>query len=210
MKLYLDSADVREIQRWRPVISGVTTNPTLLPVAERVARLTEICKIVPMESVSVELVGQNENDMLMEAAYLLKDLIRLVIKVPILNPDGRDNLGMIHALAVGYNCTVNATICMSFNQLMLATLAGASYVSLFWGRVADEGGDPARIVTNYVSWNRTGAQLIVGSIRGPADVQAAAIARADIVTVPPAVMNKAVRHQYSQETSRQFFEAGNL
>jgi transaldolase len=208
MKLYLDSADINEVRCWQPVISGVTTNPTFLPTAERIARLSEICKVMPANCISVELVALNDADMLAEAAHLYSKFPGLVLKVSALNPGGGDNLAVIRALSdSGYS--VNATICMSFNQLMLATLAGADYVSLFWGRVADEGGDPSQIVDAFVRWNDYDTELIVGSIRGPADVQAAAIAGADIITATQPVLAKAVRHWYSQETSRQFYKAGN-
>jgi len=133
---------------------------------------------------------------------------RIVIKIPIVNQDGLSSLGVINKLT-NQNIAVNATALLSFNQAVLATKAGATYVSIFAGRIADEGNDPAVTIRNVRSWlDMWGytAKIIVGSIRGVIDVQAAALAGAHIVTIPPQFLPKMVDHKYTRETVRQFNE----
>jgi transaldolase len=104
---------------------------------------------------------------------------------------------------------VNATAILSFNQALLAAKAGATYVSIFAGRVADEGNDPAITIRNVRHWLDDwglSARIIVGSIRTVMDIQNAALAGTHIVTVPPQFLPKMVDHRYSRETVRQFVQ----
>lgn len=90
---------------------------------------------------------------------------------------------------------------------MLATKAGATYVSIFAGRVADEGNDPAVVIRHVRSWlDQWGyrTKIIVGSIRSAIDVQWAALAGAHVVTIPPAFLPKMLDHKYTRDTVRQF------
>jgi transaldolase len=102
---------------------------------------------------------------------------------------------------------INATAILSFNQAFLAAKAGATYVSIFAGRVADEGNDPAIVIRNVRRWLdewALSARIIVGSIRTVMDIQNAALAGAHIITIPPQFLPKMVDHRYSRETVRQF------
>ncbi len=104
---------------------------------------------------------------------------------------------------------VNATAILSFNQAILAAKAGATYVSIFAGRVADEGNDPAIVIQNVRRWLDDwglSAHIIVGSIRTVMDIQNAALAGTHIITVPPQFLPKMVDHRYSRETVRQFVQ----
>ena len=101
------------------------------------------------------------------------------------------------------------TAILSFNQAILAAKAGATYVSIFAGRVADEGNDPGVIIRNVRSWlDMWGytSKIIVGSIRGVMDVQAAALAGAHVVTIPPQFLPRMVDHKFTRDTVRQFNE----
>jgi len=96
---------------------------------------------------------------------------------------------------------VNATAILSFNQATLAAMAGASYVSIFAGRVADEGNDPAVVIRNVRSWLDEwdhSALIIVGSIRGAINIQNAALAGAHIVTIQTQFFAKMVDHRYTR------------
>src|SRR3989441_9348987 len=96
---------------------------------------------------------------------------------------------------------------LSFNQAILAAKAGATYLSIFAGRVSDEGNDPASIIRGVRHWLEEWgypAKVLVGSIRAVIDVQSAALAGAHIVTIPPQFLSKMVDHKYSRETVRQF------
>jgi transaldolase len=104
---------------------------------------------------------------------------------------------------------VNATAILSFNQAILAAKAGATYISIFAGRVADEGNDPEITIRNVRHWLddwELSARIIVGSIRTVMDIQNAALAGAHIVTIPPQFLPKMVDHRYSRETVRQFVQ----
>ena len=132
----------------------------------------------------------------------------IVVKIPVVNQDGISSLRVIHKL-MGQNIAVNATAILSFNQAILAAKAGATYVSIFAGRVADEGNDPAIVIRNVRAWlDMWGytSKIIVGSIRSVMDVQAAALAGAHIVTIPPQFLPKMVDHKYTRDTVRQFNE----
>jgi transaldolase len=130
----------------------------------------------------------------------------IVIKIPIVNEFGESCLGVIHKLSQE-GIAVNATAILSFNQAILAAKAGATYVSIFAGRVADEGNDPAVTVRNVRKWLddwALSARIIVGSIRAVIDIQNAALAGAHIITVPPQFLPKMVDHHYTRETVHQF------
>jgi transaldolase len=132
----------------------------------------------------------------------------VVVKIPIVTQDGGSCLKAIYALSRA-GIPVNATAILSFNQAVLAAKAGACYVSVFAGRVADEGHDPAQLIAGLQQWLRrweSQARVLVGSIRSVMDVQRAAEAGADIITIPPAMLPKMVDHKYSRETVRQFNE----
>jgi transaldolase len=129
-----------------------------------------------------------------------------VVKIPVINEFGEACLGVVHQLEVE-NVRVNCTAVLSFNQLALAAKAGATYVSIFGGRVSDEGHDAAALIANSVGWlQRWGyrSQIIVGSIRAAIDVQSAALAGAHIVTVPPPILSRMVDHKYTRDTVRGF------
>ena len=83
---------------------------------------------------------------------------------------------------------MNATAILAFNQAILAAKAGATYVSIFAGRVADEGNDPAIVIRRVRSWLDEWdlpARIIVGSIRGVVDIQTAALAGAHVSPFRP-------------------------
>jgi transaldolase len=130
----------------------------------------------------------------------------IVVKIPIVNEAGESSLGVINELTSG-GIRINATAILSFNQAVLATKAGATYVSIFAGRIADEGNDPTETIRNVRrwldQWDYT-AKIIVGSVRTVMDIQNAALAGAHIITVPPPFFPKMVDHKYTRDTVRQF------
>lgn len=106
---------------------------------------------------------------------------------------------------------VNATACLSFGQALLAPKAGATYVSIFAGRVSDEGNDPWPVVRNVAQWLARwehATKIIAGSIREAINVQDAALAGAHVVTVPPKFLQQFADHKYSRFTVQQFLDDG--
>ncbi len=155
---------------------------------------------------SVEVTSNDQGSMLEQARTFATWARNIVVKIPIVNEFGESCLGVIHRLTKE-GIGVNATAILSFNQAILAAKAGATYVSIFAGRVADEGNDPAVVIRNVRHWLddwEISARIIVGSIRTVMDIQSAALGGAHIITIPPQFLPKMVDHRYTRETVRQF------
>ena len=213
MQIFIDSADAKQIEKWlvQGVVDGATTNPSIM-FKDGVTNLEEgarrLATLLGDRPLSVE-VTSNDHPTMLEQARLFATWARsIVIKIPIVNEFGESCLGVIHRLTQE-GIGVNATAILSFNQAILAAKAGATYVSIFGGRVADEGNDPAVVIRNVRTWLdewESPARIIVGSIRTVMDVQNAALAGAHIITIPPQFLPKMVDHRYSRETVRQFVQ----
>lgn len=213
MQVFLDSADQKQIAQWleQGVVDGVTTNPSIMfkdgvtDLEEGARRLATLLGERPL---SVEVTSNDHETMLEQARTFATWARNIVIKIPIVNEFGESCLGVIHRLTQE-GIGVNATAILSFNQAILAAKAGATYVSIFAGRVADEGNDPTITIRNVRQWLDDwshSARIIVGSIRTVMDIQNAALAGAHIVTIPPQFLPKMVDHRYSRETVRQFVQ----
>jgi len=210
VEVFADTADIAEITKWlrRGVLDGVTTNPSIMlkdGVRDMEKAAREIAEVLEGRPVSVEVTSNDLDEMLVQARALSKWAPNIVVKIPILNEDGVPCLEVIHALSQE-GIRINATALLSFNQVLAAAKAGASYLSVFAGRVADEGHDASVLISMASRWvERWGlGKILVGSIRGALDIQMAAGAGAHIITVPPAVLEKAIDHKYSRETVRGF------
>jgi transaldolase len=211
MQIFLDSADYQEIETWlaQGVVDGLTTNPSIMfkdkvyDVEEGARRL---CKLLSPRPVSIEVTTNDRMEMLRQARTFARWAENVVVKIPIVNEEGQSCLGVIHTLS-REGIAVNTTAILSFNQAILAAKAGSTYVSIFAGRVADEGNDPRVVIRNVRGWLTewgNPSKIIVGSIRTVMDVQNAALAGAHIITIPPQFLPKMVDHRYTRETVRQF------
>jgi transaldolase len=211
MQIFVDSANPKEISKWllEGVVDGVTTNPSIMfkdgvyDVEEGAERLAAILNPRPL---SVEVTTDDQDEMIRQGRSFAKWATNIVVKIPIVNETGESCLRVIHQLTCA-GVAVNATAILSFNQAILAAKAGATYVSIFAGRIADEGGDPNVVIRNVRDWLgdwNSPARIIVGSIRSVMDVQAAAVAGAHIITIPPQFLAKMVDHKYTRDTVRQF------
>src|SRR3990167_8476417 len=157
MKLFLDTADTVEVDCYTRlgIIDGVTTNPTILSKmpGDWKARCKIIAEMVQGLPVSVEVTESEIRKMIEQAQEIAGWSANINVKIPIHGIDGGlDYLEVVHALE-GSGIRVNVTACMSAQQCMLAAMAGAAYVSLFGGRVANMGYEAAAEV-------RRAAQLI--------------------------------------------------
>jgi transaldolase len=211
MQIFLDSANAVEIEKWlgEGIIDGLTTNPSIMfkdGVYDIEQGARKLCALFGERPVSVEVTTNDRQEMIQQARIFARWAQNVVIKIPVINEDGESCLGVINTLN-REGILVNTTAILSFNQAMLAAKAGATYVSIFSGRVADEGNDPTVVIRNVRQWlddwDYT-AKIIVGSIRTVMDIQAAALAGAHIVTVPPQFLSKMVDHKYTRETVHQF------
>jgi transaldolase len=167
-----------------------------------------LARLIGNRPLSVEVTTNDHEGMLEQGREFATWAPNIVVKIPVVNEDGESCLGVIHALSEE-NIPINATAILSFNQGILAAKAGATYVSIFAGRVADEGNDPAVTIRNVRHWLdewKSPARIIVGSIRSVIDIQNAALAGAHVITIPPQFLPKMVDHRYTRETVRQFMQ----
>lgn len=211
MQIFLDSANYKEIEKWlgQGVIDGLTTNPSIMfkdGVYDIEQGARRLCALFRERPVSVEVTTNDRDEMIQQARIFAQWAQNVVVKIPVINDQGESCLGVINTLNRD-GILVNSTAILSFNQAILAAKAGATYVSIFSGRVADEGNDPTVVISNVRkwldAWDYT-AKIIVGSIRTVMDIQAAALAGAHIITIPPPFLAKMVDHKYTRETVRQF------
>jgi len=211
MEIFIDSAKVEEIRRWLEygVVDGVTTNPSIMLKDggyDMEARAREIAELVFPRPVSVEVTTNDQGKMIEQARELAGWAPNMVVKIPVINEYGEPSLGVVRTL-VEEGIKVNMTACLSFGQVVLGAKAGATYISLFAGRVADEGHDAPRLIQQAVEWLEAWdypSKIIVGSIREVIGIQDAALAGAHVITVPPQFMTKLIDHHYSRATVTQF------
>lgn len=195
MKLFLDTGnldEIREIKRWG-VLSGVTTNPTLL-ARERTdpeAQMRAICAEVD-GPVSLETTHEKADDIFEEGLKLASIAPNAVVKVA-MTPDGLEAGKRLVAQGV----SVNVTLVFSPAQAILAAEIGATYVSPFLGRIDDAGGDGLRVLEDICDiFDVQGYDTLVlaSSLRHPVHVVEAARLGADIATMPFEVFSKLVKH----------------
>ena len=206
MKLFLDTAIYEEIEEavgWG-VIDGVTTNPTLIAKAghDHEEQVKRICGIVG--NVSAEVVSEKRDDMIVEGRRLAAWHKNVIVKVP-LTPDG---LAAGKVLA-GEGTRVNVTLCFSVNQALLAAAIGAHIISPFAGRLDDINEDGMRLVADIVSAYRQQeikTKVLAASIRNPMHVTQAALAGADIGTMPFAVLKMLFNHPLTEAGQKKFLE----
>ncbi len=211
MQIFIDSANLKEIERWVRfgIADGVTTNPSIM-LKEGISDLEkgtkEIAAILDGKPISVEVITDNPEEMLSQAREFSSWAKNVVVKIPIINQFGEPCLEVINTLE-NEGIRVNVTAALAFGQMALSAKAGATYSSIFSGRVADEGGDPWELISMSVEWLESWnykTKIIVGSIRSVIDIQNAAVAGAHIITIPPQFLSKWVDHKYSRDTVKQF------
>jgi len=196
MRLFLDTANIdhiREIARLG-ILSGVTTNPTLMAREEGVEyrdRVIEICEVV-QGPVSAECLSRDVPGLVEEARAIASWHPHVVVKIPV------DEAGLEATSRLSKEgIKINMTLIFSANQALLAALAGATYASPFVGRIDDAGQDGMEVVREAVAiFDRyhLPAQVLAASLRHPRHVVEAAKAGTPIATVPYAVMKAMIKH----------------
>lgn len=196
MQLFLDTAsiaDVRAAARYG-VISGVTTNPSLLAKEGGVSyreRVREIASVID-GPISAECISRTADELVLEARELASWHPNVVVKIPI---DGA-GLEAIHRCSAE-GIRINVTLIFSPNQALLAALAGAAYLSPFVGRLDDVGEDGMEVVRQCVRMVETHglrARVLAASLRHPMHVTQAALAGAHVATIPPALIEQMLKH----------------
>jgi transaldolase len=196
MKLFLDTADVAEIREYAAtgLVDGVTTNPSLAAKTGRDygESLKEICAILPKGSVSAEVLSTEYEGMVKEGKAVAKIGKNIAVKVP----STWDGMKACRAL-VDEGCFVNVTLCFSPLQAMMAAKAGAGFISPFIGRVDDVGEDGMGLIRDIRAiYDNYGfkTEILAASIRSVSHVREAALAGANIGTMPTDVFKKLMSH----------------
>jgi len=196
MRIFLDTANLEQIRQGARlgIISGVTTNPSL--VSQEEARdyeqlVKEICAIIP-GPISAEVLEDELTPMIDQARQIAAWAPNVVVKIPA-TIVGLETTSILSK----DNIKVNFTLCFSLNQAILAARAGATYVSPFVGRLDDVGHDGMQLVADIVSVYKhynLSTQVIAASIRHAQHCITAAKAGAHIATVPYNVLMQMMRH----------------
>lgn len=195
MKIFLDTANLQSIRTYNDMglLDGITTNPSLLAKegGDPQKTMEEIVRIVKGD-VSLEVVSTEYSGMIEEGHRLKKYGSNVVIKVP-MTPDGLRACKNLSSEGIA----VNVTLVFSPNQAILAAKAGAKYVSPFIGRLDDVGQDGMGLIAElkqiFTNYNFK-TQILVASVRHPVHVIEAAKIGADVVTLPPDVLGKMLKH----------------
>ena len=204
MKLFLDTAEFDEIQRgveWG-VIDGVTTNPTLIAKAgqEHESQVKRICGIIG--NVSAECVTETRDALIAEGREIASWHRNVIVKVP-MTPDGMAAGKVLASEGV----RINVTLVFSVNQALLAAAIGAYIVSPFAGRLDDINEDGMLVVRDIVSAYRQQSittKVLAASLRHPPHVTQAALAGADIGTMPFKVLEQMFKHPLTDAGLKRF------
>ena len=205
MKLYLDTANVKEIQEGANLglIDGVTTNPSLVAREGRSFKemLLEICNLID-GPISAEVVETELDAMIKEGRELAKVHNNIVVKIPLI----MEGLRATRVLAAE-GIRVNVTLCFSPAQALLAAKAGAWCVSPFIGRLDDVSSNGMelirQILTIYHNYDFP-TQVLVASVRTPQQVAEAALAGGHICTMPYSIFQQLVKHHLTDIGLKKF------
>jgi len=200
MRIFLDTANIDQIRqgvKWG-VVSGVTTNPTLVAAEgqkDYKSVVQQICSIVD-GPVSAEVVVEGVEAMTAQARDIAAWSKNVVVKIPA-TPEGLEVTSKLAKEGI----KVNMTLCFSANQALLGALAGAAFISPFVGRLDDIGQDGMALVRDIMDIYKEydfDTEVIAASIRHPLHCVAAAQAGADIATVPFKVLEQMMQHPLTE------------
>lgn len=205
MKIFIDTANIEEIKKAAElgIVSGVTTNPSLIAKEGRkfedvIAEITEIVD----GPISAELISPIAEEMVEEAKELCKIHKNIVIKIPVCE-EGLKAVSMLSKLGI----KTNVTLIFSATQALLAARAGASFVSPFIGRlddISDNGAELVEQIADVFNIFDIKTEIIAASIRGPQDATRAALAGADIATIPYKVILQMIKHPLTDSGIEKF------
>jgi transaldolase len=207
MKLFIDTANLNEIREaatWG-TISGVTTNPTLLAKdnhGDVKKVIQEIAQLIPRGPISVEVISDDAPGMIKEGKEFSTWADNIAVKVP-MTQEGMKAVRYFSDNGID----TNVTLVFSANQALLASAAGATYISSFVGRVDDIGYDGMAIIQEVVeilSLQGSSSQVLAASIRHPLHVSQAAAAGAHISTIPYKVLQQMYNHPLTTQGVNSF------
>ena len=205
MKIFLDTAEVDEIhRRHNGLLSGVTTNPTLIRKSGRDPHdvYSEIINL-GIKDLSIEVRGEYFDELIangIEAANEYGE--RATIKLPC-TPDGLKACKYLTSQVIN----VNMTLVFSVSQAILCSLANATYVSPFVGRLDDNGHDGVgliREIAKVFMIHRSRTRILAASLRSAQSAAKCFAAGAHICTLPPKVFDDMHKHVLTDKGLFQF------
>jgi len=221
MAIFLDTGKIDVIKKYHSmgIIRGVTTNPTIM-VQDGITggfegvkkQSIKIANLIHPYPLSVEVTNNDPKDMIRQGIEFSKWADNINVKITIHGPNGElENLQVIHELEKKHDVRINATAMMSAQQCFLAAMAGATYVSIFGGRVNNMGYDTRAEITrlrDLLDDFELPSKIIVGSTREVVNIIEWLEAGAHIVTVIPKFIDGMIVHPYSKETVQMFLRDG--
>jgi transaldolase len=208
VKIFIDTANLNEIRKAKAMglVDGVTTNPTLL--AKEGEETEKLIRKIWQEvrgPVNVEVVGITCEEMVKEAKTMATWGDEIVIKIPI-TPEGLKTVKILSSEGI----RTNVTLLFSASQAILAAKAGATYICPFLGRLDDISTNGLELIRQiraiYENYPDIKTQIIVASVRHPIHVIESGMMGAEIVTIPPAIIEQMVKHPLTDKGIAQFLE----
>ena len=220
IKIFADGASIKDmfLLNKKNYISGFTTNPSLMKQASITDYKTfamKILKKINSKSVSFEVTSDSFNDMESQAFEIKNWSKNVFIKIPFTNSKGKKTIGLIKRLT-DRGLKLNITSVFTFQQakevLNVLNKNSEAYISIFAGRIADTGRDPAEIIKKCViaSKKYKKVSILWASCREIYNIFEANKAGCHIITVPHSILKKfsligKSLTKYSVETARDFY-----
>lgn len=206
MKIFLDTANLDDIDCYKDFIDGVTTNPSILSKYEarnHKSIILKICELV-RGHVSVEVVSDTVEEMLKEGRKLAKLHDQICVKLPC-TYDGLRACKILSEEGV----STNVTLCFSVTQSVLAAKCGATYLSPFIGRLDDAGQDGLSLIDDICQVYRQHGfetNVLAASVRNSYHVTQAIISGVDAITVSPKIFKSCFEHNLTNAGLQLFAE----
>jgi len=208
MDFFVDTADLDQIREARDmgILDGVTTNPSLVKEQGNVdfhEHVFQICELVDGD-VSAEVTATDFDGMMEQARALAQVHENVVVKIPLIK-EGVKALRALDEEGIPTNCT----LCFSPTQALVAAKAGAGYISPFIGRIDDISSDGMGLIEEIVQiYDNYGmeTEVLAASIRHPTHVKRAALAGADVATMPFETLEQLLEHPLTDRGLERFLE----
>jgi len=205
MKFFLDTANLDDIKKYNEwgVVDGITTNPSLI-AKEGVpyeSRIKEILEVVD-GPISTEVVTEDLDEMIEQGKKYASWHENIYVKVP-MTPVGMQALQAFKKEGV----KVNVTLIFSASQALIAMKNGADFISPFIGRLDDISQDGLGLIAEIMEIHRSydfDTEVLVASVRHPRHVVESAMMGAHICTMPPAILDKLIKHPKTDEGQERF------
>ena len=209
MEIFLDTADISAIERYKDFVDGVTTNPSILSKQEDIDVQDIVLKISQLVDgpISIEVTSDNFDDMVKEGESLAQIHSNVCVKLPCTF----DGLRACKSLS-GKGIATNLTLCFSVPQAIMAAKCGATYVSPFIGRIDDIGQDGINLIADIVEiYDVYGfeTKVLSASVRNINHFIQATVAGTDAITVPEKVLEQVFVHPLTDIGLKKFMSDWN-